>query len=275
MAIGVSALYSNSTGYQNTATGTLALHTNTIGYNNTADGYFALQSNGSGCSNAAAGFCALVNNSTGNNNTGDGYEALQNNTTGNTNIALGFQAGQNLTTGDNNIDIGNLGVSGESNTIRIGTAGTQSATFISGISGVPLTHGTAVAVGITADGQLGVRASSAKFKEAVKPMDKASEAILSLKPVTFRYKKELDSKGTPQFGLIAEEVAKVDHDLVVTDDRGKPFTVRYEEVNAMLLNEFLKAHSKIEDQRAQLQKQDKEIEELKVAVKELQASRSN
>ena len=164
---------------------------------------------------------------------------------------------------------------GESNTIRIGTAGTQLATFISGISGVPLTHGAAVAVGITADGQLGVRASSAKFKEAVKPMDKASEAILSLKPVTFRYKKDLDPKGAPQFGLIAEEVAKVDQDLVVTDDRGKPFTVRYEEVNAMLLNEFLKAHSKIEDQQAQLQKQDKEIEELKAAVKELQVSRSN
>src|SRR5205823_6873432 len=113
------------------------------------------------------------------------------------------------------------------------------ATFIAGITGTPI---SGVAVGITADGLLGVRGSSARFKEAIKPMDKQSEAILALQPVSFRYKKELDPKGTPQFGLVAEQVAKVDPDLVARDDEGKPFTVRYDEVNAMLLNEFLKEH---------------------------------
>ena len=158
---------------------------------------------------------------------------------------MGVVAGFNLTTGDNNIDIGNGGVAGEAGIIRIGTAGTQTATFIAGIREAPLAHGAAVAVGITADGQLGVRASSARFKEAIKPMDKASEAIFSLQPVTFRYKKELDPQALPQFGLVAEQVAKVNPDLVARDAEGKPFTVRYEEVNAMLLNEFLKEHRKV------------------------------
>src|SRR5207244_3716758 len=138
-----------------------------------------------------------------------------------------------LTTGDNNIDIANGGVAGESNTIRIGTQGTQTATFIAGIRGVPITGGTAV--GVNSNGQLGQRASSARFKEAIQPMDKASEAIFSLQPVTFRYKKALDPKALPQFGLVAEEVAKVNPDLVFADEQGKPFTVRYDEVNAMLL----------------------------------------
>ena len=249
VALGASALYYNTTGYQNTATGNLALHTNTTGYNNTANGYFALQGNTAGNSNAATGFFALVNNSTGNNNTADGFNALYANTTGNNNIALGFQAGQNLTTGDSNIDIGNGGVAGESATIRIGTTGTQTATFIAGIRGVPITGGTEV--GVDSNGQLGQRASSARFKEAIQPMDKASEAILALKPVTFRYKKDLDPAGVPQFGLVAEQVEKVNPDLVARDDEGKPFTVRYEAVNAMLLNEFLKEHRKVE----QLEKQ--------------------
>ena len=248
VAIGASALYYNTTGYQNTATGTLALRTNTTGYNNTANGYFALQSNTAGNSNAATGFFALVNNSTGNNNTADGFNALYGNTTGNNNIALGFQAGQNLTTGDNNIDIGNVGVAGESGIIRIGTTGTQTATFIAGIRGVPISGGTEV--GVNSSGQLGVRASSARYKDAIKPMDKASEAILALKPVTFRYKKDLDPAGVPQFGLVAEQVEKVNPDLVARDDQGKPFTVRYEAVNAMLLNEFLKEHRKVVEQEA-------------------------
>ena len=153
-----------------------------------------------------------------------------------------------LTTGSNNIDIGNAGVAGESNTIRIGTAGNSDATYIAGISGATVPAGVAVIV--DADGHLGTIISSARFKEEIKPMDKASEAILALKPVTFRYKQELDPEGIPQFGLVAEEVEKVNPDLVARDEEGKPYTVRYEAVNAMLLNEFLKEHRKVEEQEA-------------------------
>ena len=255
-ANGYNALYSNVIGSNNTATGRGALHNNTTANNNTANGYQALFSNTSGANNMANGFqalytnnadnntasgdSALVNNTTGANNTADGVNALINNTTGTKNIALGFGAGQNLTTGDNNIDIGNDGVAGESGTIRIGTVGTQTATFIAGIRGIPISGG--MPVGVNSSGQLGVRPSSARYKEAIQPMDKASEAILVLKPVTFRYKKEIDADRTPEFGLVAEEVEKVNPDLVARDAKGKVFTVRYEAVNAMLLNEFLKEH---------------------------------
>jgi hypothetical protein len=170
---------------------------------------------------------------------------------------LGVSAGSALTTGNNNIDIGNPGVAGETGITRIGTSGTQTATFIAGIRGVPLTG--AQPVGVNASGQLGVRASAARFKEAIKPMDKASEAILALRPVTFRYKKELDPKGAPQFGLVAEEVAKVNPDLVMMDEQGKPFSVRYGEVNAMLLNEFLKEHRKMEKLESTVAEQQKQI----------------
>jgi endosialidase-like protein len=176
--------------------------------------------------------------------------ALVHNSTGSFNIALGSQAGINLDTGDNNIEIGNEGVGGESGVIRMGTEGTHTATYIAGIKDTPLVHGAAVAVGITADGQLGVRASSVRFKELVKPMDKASEAIFSLQPVTFRYKK--DPTALPQFGLVAEEVAKVNPDLVARDVEGKPFTVRYDEINAMLLNEFLKEHQTVQELKKQV-----------------------
>ena len=173
--------------------------------------------------------------------------ALLNNR-GSNNIAVGSQAGSNLTSGSNNIHIGNLGAAGESNTIRIGKTGTQTRTFIQGIRGATVANGVGVIVGTT--GQLGTVVSSAKFKEAIKPMDKASEAILALKPVTFRYKKELDPEKIPQFGLIAEEVEKVNPELVARDEEGKIMSVRYEAVNAMLLNEFLKEHRKIEEQEA-------------------------
>src|SRR5262249_19446771 len=136
--------------------------------------------------------------------------------------------------------------------------GTHNATYIAGIRDTPLAHGTAVAVGITPDGQLGVRASSVRFKELVKPMDKASESIFSLQPVTFRYKN--DPAAVPQFGLVAEEVAKVNPDLVVTDVEGKPFTVRYDEINAMLLNEFLKEHRTMQEQAATITQQRKDFE---------------
>ena len=144
---------------------------------------------------------------------------------------MGNLAGCNLTTGSNNIDIGNQGVAAEVRTIRIGEQGNQIRTFIAGISGSPIT-GTSVVVNAT--GRLGTVPSSARFKEATKPMDRASEAILALQPVTFRYKQELDPDGIPQFGLIAEQVEKVNPDLVAHDEKGQVHTVRYEAVNAML-----------------------------------------
>src|SRR5205814_4613010 len=144
--------------------------------------------------------------------------------------------------------IDNLGVAGEGNTIRIGTTGTQTNTYIAGISGVTVAGG--VGVIIDSSGHLGTVVSSARFKDAIKPMDKVSEAILALKPVSFRYKHELDPNGIPQFGLVAEQVEKVNPDLVARDEQGKPYTVRYEAVNAMLLNEFLKEHNAfVEEQR--------------------------
>src|SRR5438552_5808626 len=244
-AIGDVALYRNTTGYGNAASGANALQENTIGSNNTANGAFALFNNTTSSDNTATGFQALFSNTTGRNNTANGYNALYNNTTGGSNITLGFQAGLNLTTGNSNIDIGNVGVAGESKRIRIGTAGTQTKTFIAGISGATVAGGVGVIVG--SNGQLGTVVSSERFKDNIEPMDKASEAILALKPVTFRYKNELDPEGIPQFGLVAEEVEKVNPALVARDEEGKPYTVRYEAVDAMLLNEFLKEHKKVED----------------------------
>jgi len=247
-AIGDVALYRNTTGYGNAASGANALQENTIGSNNTANGAFALFNNTTSSDNTATGFQALFNNTTGRNNTANGYNALYNNTTGGSNITLGFQAGLNLTTGNSNIDIGNVGVAGESKRIRIGTAGTQTKTFIAGISGATVAGGVGVIVG--SNGQLGTVVSSERFKDAIKPMDKASEAILALKPVTFHYKKDLDPEGVPQFGLVAEDVEKVNRALVARDADGNVYTVRYDAVNAMLLNEFLKAHRKVEEQEA-------------------------
>jgi Chaperone of endosialidase len=256
-ADGHNALFFNSTGIQNTATGSFALVFNTTGNQNTANGYTALANNTTGNNNTAGGYWALLVNTTGNNNTANGYNSLLNNTTGNQNIALGHFAGSNLTTGDNNIDIGNPGVAGEAGTIRIGTIGTHTATYIAGVMGKTTPRGTPVF--INANGQLGTVQSSAHFKDQIKPMDKLSEAILSLQPVTFHYKKEIDPEGTPQFGLVAENVEKVNPDLVVRDKEGKPYSVRYDQVNAMLLNEFLKEHRKLEEQQ-------KAIAQLKATV---------
>src|SRR5256886_2253053 len=247
-AIGDVALYRNTTGYGNAASGANALQENTIGSNNTANGAFALFNNTTSSDNTATGFQALFSNTTGRNSTANGYNALYNNTTGGSNITLGFQAGLNLTTGNSNIDIGNVGVAGESKRIRIGTAGTQTKTFIAGISGATVAGGVGVIVG--SNGQLGTVVSSERFKDAIKPMDKASEAILALKPVTFHYKKDLDPEGVPQFGLVAEDVEKVNPALVARDADGNVYTGRYDAVNAMLLNEFLKTHRKLEAQEA-------------------------
>ena len=237
--VGAGALIFNSNGDSNTAVGAAALLLNTLGSQNVAVGTDALVFNDSGADNAAVGWFALFENTTGGVNTALGAEALSNNTTGFNNIALGFAAGDLLTTGDDNIDIGNEGVADEAGTVRIGTDGTQTRTFIAGINGVVVSGAGVV---VNASGQLGVAASSARFKDEIKPMDKASEAILALKPVTFRYKHDLDPAGIPQFGLVAEQVEKVNPDLVARDKEGKPYTVRYEAVNAMLLNEFLKEH---------------------------------
>src|SRR5438128_4175195 len=276
--VGGGALSLN-TGDSNAAVGAAALLLNTVGSQNVAVGTDALVFNDSGADNAAIGFFASFENTTGGINTAIGAEALSNNTTGFNNIALGFAAGDLLTTGDDNIDIGNEGVADEAGTVRIGTDGTQTRTFIAGISGV-VVSGSGVVV--DASGQLGVAASSARFKDEIKPMDKASEAILALKPVTFRYKHELDAKGIPQFGLVAEDVEKVNPDLVARDDQGKPYTVRYEAVNAMLLNEFLKEHRKVAEQEAaivqlkqgfqsRLAEQQKQIEALTTGLQKVSA----
>jgi hypothetical protein len=262
-AVGDQALVNNTNGTENTATGTAALFKNTSGNNNTADGLDALFSNTTGSNNTAHGLLALENNTIGHDNSAEGFQALANNKTGSNNIALGSNAGANLTTGSNNIDVGNAGVASESAKIRIGKQGTQNGTFIAGISGVAVT-GTQVVV--NSSGKLGVASSSVRFKEAIKPMDKASEAIVALRPVTFRYKPEIDSDGIPQFGLVAEEVEKVNPDLVVHDQNGKPFTVRYEAVNAMLLNEFLKEHRQVQELKGTVAQQQKQIEALTATV---------
>ena len=254
-ANGFEALRTNQHGSENTATGDTALFANTAD-GNTADGSGALHDNTTGKGNTATGDTALFFNTIGHANTADGFQALVQNTTGNSNIALGNGAGFNLTTGSCNIDIGNNGQAGESNIIRIGTQISreggcgQTATFIAGIRGVTTGNADAVAVVIDSAGQLGTMSSSLRFKKEIKPMDVASESILALKPVTFHYKG--DKTNTPQFGLIAEDVATVNRDLVVRDKDGEIYTVRYEAVNAMLLNEFLKEHRKVEELEKQI-----------------------
>src|SRR5713226_9781198 len=292
-ANGYAALNSNTTGERNTATGRAAMVNNTTGNNNTADGHdalfsnttairntasgsFALFSNTTGPNNTALGYFALFSNTTGNSNTAAGYDALLHNTTGVGNIALGNFAGSNLTTGNNNIDVGNVGIADEANTIRIGTVGTQTAIYVAGIMGKTVPMSTPVFV--NANGQLGTSTSSARFKDRIKPMDKASEAILALKPVTFRYKKELDPKGIPQFGLLAEEVEKVNPNLVARDAKGVVYTVRYDAVNAMLLNEFLKEHRTVQEQKATIaelkSRAAKQEKGLQVVTARLEASKS-
>jgi hypothetical protein len=261
VAVGSEALSNLMTGTDNAAFGFAALLNNTVGSHNTAAGSQALYSNvggppGAGIDNTAAGYQALFSNSTGSGNAAVGTEALFSNTSGSGNTALGNLAGEYLTTGDNNIDINHPGVAGDSNTIRIGNGAT--ATFISGIYGTaPSDAGTTTPVYVDANGNLGTVASAERFKEAITPMDQTSEIILALQPVTFRYKN--DNDGIPQFGLIAEEVAKLNPNLVVRDKNGHVYTVRYEAVNAMLLNEFLKEHRRVEELKAKIAQQEKDF----------------
>ncbi len=266
-ANGFSALKANTNGDRNTANGALALFTNATGSENTATGYAALFFN-RGSLNTANGVGALYNNATGTNNTANGQRALHDNlsgskntangggalgsnTMGDNNTADGFQALANITTGSSNIGLGRdagSGVITADDVICIGAVGADisHSCYIGNIFNQPSPSGLPVFV--NSDGKLGTIMSSRRFKEDIKPMDKASEAILALQPVTFRYKKDFDPTGTAQFGLVAEDVAKLYPDLVARDKEGKPYSVRYDQVNAMLLNEFLKERKKVEDQ---------------------------
>ncbi len=281
-AVGVGALFSNNDGGQNTAVGSDALSQNVTGVHNTgigaqalfaniasdntAVGYAALNTNGIGISNTATGSQVLSNNSTGNFNSADGFQALQANTTGSANTAVGSTALQHNQSGNANTAIGIGALANNtsgSNNIALGVnAGsnvvTASHTICIGITGVNVTDGCYIGhvfeepldpdnltMAIDVHGKVGTLASSRRFKDQIKPMDKTSEAILALKPVTFHYKS--DKNCSPRFGLIAEEVAEVNSNLVARDKEGKPYSVRYDQVNAMLLNEFLKEHRKVRE----------------------------
>jgi len=245
-ALGSGTLLAN-TADGNTATGVFALISNTIGGLNTANGALALFSNTGGVENTANGFRALYSNTDGSGNTAIGNRALSFNTTGFGNIALGISAGSNVTTAYDVIAIGSSG------------GNVSNSCFIGNIRGVTTQYANAIPVQIDIAGQLGTASSSRRFKKEIQPMDSASEAILALKPVTFHYKS--DTKDTPQFGLIAEEVAEVNPDLVVRDENGEIYTVRYEAINAMLLNEFLKEHRTVKELKSAVAKQETMIAE--------------
>jgi hypothetical protein len=257
-ALGASTLQSNHQGISNTAAGYQALYVNDssgtgLGSYNSAFGAFALTNNSDGEANSAFGTGAMEFNSTGLDNVAVGTDTLSSNTTGvgntavgtdaleysngSSNVALGAFSGLNQTTGSGNVYIGAdiSGVAGESNSC-----------YIASIFGQ--TSATGIPVLINSNNKLGTTTSSKRFKEKISPMERASGMLYALKPVTFRYKKEIDPSSTLQFGLVAEEVEKVNPDLVVRDKEGKPYSVRYDQVNAMLLNEFLKAHCEIEEQ---------------------------
>jgi hypothetical protein len=255
-ATGDGALVQNTTASGNTATGVAALLSNTTGFRNTANGFLALSNNATGANNTAEGYQALAHNQNGSNNVGLGFQALYN-SNGSNNVALGFQAG-NSPVGDNNVYIGKQinGFTNESNTTRISNIYTSAA--------------SGRAVYVSNNNKLGTLVSSRRFKEEIKPMSEASEAILALKPVTFHYKKEIEPNGGIMFGLIAEDVEKVDPELVTRNDKGEVETVRYEAVNAMLLNEFLKEHRKVEEQSGKIQQQEATITELRSTLAEQQ-----
>ncbi len=257
-AMGHGALYGNTTGDRNTAVGDGALLANSIGTSNTAVGVSALR-NTTADLNTAVGHQALVNNTTGSFNTATGYGALANNATGGSNTALGFDAGIGVTTADNVTCIGSGSLGDD----------VSNSTWIATVYGVTTQSGTTAPVVVSDTGQLGTVASSERFKKDIATMDNASAAILSLRPVTFHYK--TDAKGTPQFGLIAEEVAKVNPALVLPDKEGKPYSVRYEQINAMLLNEFLKEHRKVQELKANAVRQQKQIETLTAGLQKVSA----
>ena len=262
-AIGYSTLHSNAAGLDNTAVGTQALPGNTSGGFNTALGFGALLINTSGSGNTAIGDEALFGNSTGNDNTALGVGALSE-STGSNNIGIGYLAGANQATGSHDIYIGNGGVNGESNTIRIGDVSFQDGgTVITGISGLTAIGGAPVYV--TGGGRLGtVTSSSRRFKQDIREIAGDSDRLMRLRPVAFSYKPEFDPTGVTQYGLIAEEVAEVYPDLVTLDREGRPEGVRYHLVAPLLLNEVQKQRRTIDSQQA-------EIEELKTRLAALEA----
>jgi hypothetical protein len=273
-ALGNGALYLNTIGDLNTASGSGALSFNSIGNYNTASGGGALYNNTSGNYNTAIGANALYHSATNDGNTVLGHGALSALVTGENNIALGPNAGYLLESGSNNIYIGTGGANNENQTIRIGSSGFH-RTFIAGApTYMPDIYNhfagpNPLDVQVGSDGKLGTSGSSARFKQNIQDMDDASDVLLSLRPVTFQYKPDLDSTGIPQFGLVAEEVNRIDPDLVVRDRQGEIYTVRYQAVNAMLLNEFLKQHRKVEQQSAEIQELKQSVAELKRLVGKL------
>ena len=263
-AFGAFALNANVDGSDNTAVGVGALSSNTFGGGSTAVGSQALASQTGRGGSTAIGERALASQTDGESNTATGAVALEN-TTGSRNTAVGFAALRDSIASDN-IALGagaGANVTTASHVICIGTDGNNldNGCYIGQIFGATSSSGTAVF--INSNGKLGTVQSSRRFKEEIKPMDEASEAILALQPVMFRYKKEFDPAGTAQFGLVAEDVEKVHSDLVVRDKDGKPYSVRYDQVNAMLLNEFLKEHHKVEKQERRIQEQEATIAQLK------------
>ena len=280
-ATGVAALFNHGTGNANTAIGSLALFSDTSGQLNTAIGAGALFSNVGGpfpgSFNTATGASALASN-TGGDNTATGAQALQSNTSGNDNTAVGLNALVMNTTGDHNVALGSMAGSQQttgSHNIYIGasiagSAGESDACYIASIFGQTSASGAPVL--INSNNKLGTMTSSKRFKEEIKPMDKASNALFALNPVTFRYRKEIDPAGTTQLGLVAEDVEKVDPNLIVRDKEGKAYSVRYDQVNAMLLNEFLKEHRQVGEQESKIEQQDAKIARLEQQIEALAAS---
>src|SRR6266566_5111421 len=258
-ATGVSSLFSNTGGFFNVATGAYSLANNTTGVQNTAVGYAALFRNTLAEANCAFGEAALYHNVKAFVNNAFGVQALFNNLTGETNNAFGIQALDSNVSGTGNTAIGDsagFDVTGSGNVCIgegvFGETGVDDSTYIRNINTTaqPIVGGVD---GVTVDlttGKLGHGVSSRRYKEQIKPMDKASELLFALKPVTYRYKKEIDPKQTLDFGLIAEEVAKVSPELAIRDAKGQVSNVRYNAINAMLLNEFLKEHQQVVEQQA-------------------------
>ena len=290
-AIGTQTLQSNTTGFENTATGYEALNLNTTGFFNTATGFYALQANTTGAFDTATGASALADNTTGSFNVANGYEALYSNTTagGNTaigpwalgsittggeNIGIGYAAGYYLPAGaSNNIDIGHMGSANDNNGIvRIGTAGTQTAFYAAGIRGTKTGANNAVEVVIDSNGQLGTINSSIRFKQDVHDMAAASDGLMRLRPVTYRYIQPYADGSKPMdYGLIAEEVAEVYPDLVARNADGQIQTVQYQKLTPMLLNEVQKEHKLLEQQETTVQQQQETIQQLEKRLAAIEA----
>jgi hypothetical protein len=250
-ASGEDALYSDTSGSYNTATGFSSLYSNKTGDNNTAAGYQSLYYNATGSSNTASGYEALFTNTAGSDNTALGAGALRSAKTGNNNIAVGYEAGYNLTSGINNIEIGNKGLATDYNMIKIGVEGLQAKTFIAGIY---KTSVSGSAVMVNSSGQLGVVVSSERFKTDIESMGSHTAKLQALRPVEFHLK--TDPHGAVQYGLIAEEVAKVYPELVIRDETGRIDGVRYDELAPMLLNELQEQQKVMAAQSANIAAQD-------------------